>query len=191
MPTFYRGAGVGTYWHMNDARINGFTPQVPGMSPSIDRLKNHIARGTSASPYVSLTRSYGVALSYAIYGSRTLASQNNPGYVYEIDLSDPLPVGLQLLDPVVEIARSVPEPTFSISYQHDGLPNFLLGIVNPRRMGRYLKVPYPQPPGSMGTNRPPNLTIELEAFVRALRDAEILAVGNIPAAGVTNRHSVF
>ena len=48
-----------------------------------------------------------------------------------------------------------------------------------------------QPPVSEGTPRPPNLTIELETLVRALRDAEILAHGNIPATCVKNRLEVY
>ena len=124
-------------------------------------------------------------------GLSTLASSSNPGYVYEIELFHPLPSGLQLIDPVVEITQALPSPTFSITYQHDGLPNFLLGVVNPKRMRRFLTAPYLQPPPGGGTVRPPNLTIELEALVRALRDAELIVAGNIPAARVTNRYDVY
>ena len=48
-----------------------------------------------------------------------------------------------------------------------------------------------QPPASEGTPRSPNLTIELETLVRALRDAEILAHGNIPVTCVKNRFEVY
>ena len=48
-----------------------------------------------------------------------------------------------------------------------------------------------QPPSSEGTPRTPNLTIELETLVRALRDAEILAHGNIPPAAVKSRFEVY
>ena len=48
-----------------------------------------------------------------------------------------------------------------------------------------------QPPSSEGTPRPPNLTIELETLVRALRDAEILAHGIIPATCVKNSFDVY
>jgi hypothetical protein len=51
MPIFYRGAGVGTHWHINDARLTGFTPQAPGIVLSIDRLMQHIVSGTVSSPY--------------------------------------------------------------------------------------------------------------------------------------------
>ena len=42
-----------------------------------------------------------------------------------------------------------------------------------------------------GTPRPPNLSLELETFVRSLRDAEILAYGTIPATCVVNCFDVF
>jgi hypothetical protein len=191
MPIFYRGAGVGTYWYENDARLNGFTPQSPGTAPSIDRLMHHVARGTVKSPYISLTRSYGVACVYAVFSGRTQPTETDPGYVYEIEIGAPLPPGLQLLDPVKEVAMAAPEPLDSISYQHDGLPDFLLGVMKPMEMGQFLMASCPQPPPSGGTPRPPNLTIELETLVRALRDAEILAVGNIPAAYIQNRYNVW
>jgi hypothetical protein len=35
---FYRGAGIGSYWYVNDARVTGFTPQSPGAPASIDNL---------------------------------------------------------------------------------------------------------------------------------------------------------
>ncbi len=186
MPIFYRGAGIGTYWHTNDARLNGFTPQSPGTMGSLSRLMNHIARGTTNSPFVSMTRSYGVALSYALLAGRTYPTPTNPAYVYEIEINDPLPAGLQLFDPAKEVAASVPTP-LGLSYYHDGAPEFLLGVVSPTRMRRFLTAPYPQPPPRGGTSRPPNLTIELETLVRALRDAEILAIGTIPAACIRNR----
>jgi hypothetical protein len=60
MPLFYRGAGPGTYWHVNDARLTGFTAQAPGMARGVNPLRLHIARGAVSSPYISLTRSYGM-----------------------------------------------------------------------------------------------------------------------------------
>ena len=41
------------------------------------------------------------------------------------------------------------------------------------------------------TSRPPNLSLQLETLVRALRDAEILAYGIIPATCVMNCFDVF
>ena len=104
MPLFYRGAGVGTYWDLNDALLNGFTPQSPSTPPSINQLMQHISQGTLTSPYVSLTRSYGVALDYALAFGRTQPTATSPASVYEIELVDPLPAGLRLIDPIKEIA---------------------------------------------------------------------------------------
>ena len=191
MPLFYRGAGVGTYWHTNDARSTGFVPRFPGMPSSANYLIQHIAQGTVSSPYVSLTRSYGVALTYALIGTHAIATASNPGYVYEVEIDNPLPGGPQILDPIIELAAAVPHPLSTISYQHDGFPGFLLGVVDPQRMRRFLMTPYPQPPGASGTSRTPNLTGTLEAFVRVLRDAEILALGTIPTSCIRHRHNVY
>ena len=184
MPIFYRGAGPGSFWDLNDACVSGFRSQAPGIAPGPDRLILHIAKGTVSSPYISLTRSYGVARDYAINTgvAVSVATAQNPGYVYEIDLNDPLPLGLVLLDPVREVAKNAPGPLDPISYQHDGPQSFLLGVIDPRTMKRHLSADYVQPPPSTGTRRPPTLTAVLECLVRALRDAEILAVGNIPRA---------
>lgn len=177
MPIFYKGAGPGTYWDLNNAQIKGLVAHSPAILASPHRLVQHIARGTTG-PYISLTRSYEVAWDYAVYcgRSRPVATPASPGFVYEVELDDPLPTGLVLLDPV--------------SYQHDGSPQFLLGVLQPALMRKYLRLNYRQPPPATGTPRTPNLTPELETFVRALRDAEIVAIGAIPAACVRNRFPV-
>ena len=190
MAIYYRGAGVGTHWHTRNAVGHGFTAQSPGLSHSRSRLINHIARGTVTSPYISLTQSYGVAWSYAVFFGRTRPTRRAPAYVYEVELNDPLPHGLVLLDPV-EIIAAPPSPPAAIPYHHDGLPDFLLGVVNPSTMGHHLSIPIIQPPPGGGTPRPANLTLELEAIVRALRDAELLAFGPIPANCVLNRYPVW
>ena len=189
MPIFYRGAGLGTYWHPanNDARLLGFTPHFAGMSRTHNRLMQHIAVTTTASPYVSLTRSWGVALSYALNG-RAPATLNDPAYIYEIELDAPLPLGLVLLDPVKEVAQNVPPPT-GMPYQHDGSPDFLIGVVDPAGQQQFLSQVRPHPSGAVA--RPANLSLELTTLVRALRDAEILAVGTIPAACVVQCLPVF
>lgn len=46
------------------------------------------------------------------------------------------------------------------------------------------------PPNTAATSRTPNLSIELETIVRALRDAEVLAEGAIRPAWVLQRHDV-
>ena len=190
MAVLYRGAGVGTYWHTHDARAFGFAPKTPGALHTTDRLMLHIARGTVDSPYVSLTRSYGIAESYGVYFGRRSPSRTTPGYVYEIELSDPLPAGLALFDPVNEVAARARSPVGSVSYHHNGPQGYLLAVVDPKRFGRNLRAAAPQPPSRASSSQPPLLTMELETMVRALRDAEILSVGNIPAACVRARHEI-
>jgi hypothetical protein len=143
---FYRGAAIGTYWHANDARITGFTPQQPAQQASIDRLMNHIVRGTLTSPYVSLSRSFGIAWNYALDFSRTPASATNPAFVYEIEIADPLPPGLSLLDPLREVVESFPQPESHYTYHHNGDNRYLLGVISPTSMGRYLRQRIKQPP---------------------------------------------
>ncbi len=189
MALFYRGAGIGTYWHANDPRLSGFTPRSPGMQASTDRLMRHIGNGTTTSPYVSLTRSYGVALGYALLG-KMKPTKSHPAYVWEIELTDPLPGNCQLLDPVQEIAKALPPPLHSPSYQHDGPQTFLLGLIDPGQQHLLLE-PRPGPPESGSSLAAPTLSAELETLVRALRDAELLAVGAIPAACVRYCYEVY
>lgn len=125
-------------------------------------------------------------------GSERVPIPEDPAYVHEIEIQEPLPPGLQLLDPVKEVALLLPSPmSFGPPYQHDGLPHFLLGIVDPGNMGHFLAQHAMQPPSSEGTPRSPNLTMELETLVRSLRDAEILAHGIIPASCVKNSFDVY
>lgn len=190
MPIFYRGAGVGTYWHQNDARRQGFTPRFAEMLPGHNRLLQHIARATTYSPYVSLTRSYSIAWGYAVYAGRVYPSENQPAFVYEIEIDEPLPHGVILLDPLKEIAGALNGPLASISYQHDGHTDFIRGVADPVGMAQSLRRVCVQPPGSTGAPRPANLTLELETLIRAMRDAEILSLGAIPAAAVRIRWEV-
>jgi hypothetical protein len=92
---------------------------------------------------------------------------------------------------VIEVAAQNANPLISISYHHDGDMNFLLGVADPTRMAAHLTAPAKHPGGRGGAPRAPNLTIELETFVRALRDAEVLVLGLVPAARVINRHDVY
>lgn len=186
---FYKGAGVGTYWHKNDARNQGFRATRPTVLHSLDRLMQHIARGSTVSPYISLTRSYGIAYRYAVSG-RLMATTDNPGVVYEIEIEDHLPENLKLLDPIKEVVAEVPNPLASIPYQHDGDMEFLLGVINPK-MNENLIRPVKQPPPRSGTPRPANLSTELETIVLSLRDSEILAMGHIPAGCIRNRYDEF
>lgn len=192
MPIFYRGACINSYWHLNNPTETGFTARAPETRPTIHRLMHHIARGTITSPFVSLTRSPAVAWHYAVFDSLEVPTRSNPAYVYEIEINEPLPSGLRLLDPIKEVAKVLPAPTYpGPSYQHDGPPDFVLGVVNPRNMAHFLALQSQQLPFSEGTPRPANLTLELETLVRAIRDAEILAQGSIPAAYILNRFDVY
>ncbi len=192
MAIFYRGAGINTYWYLNDPIEQGLVARSPGMTATITRQMLHIARSTVNSPFISLTRSYAVAWHYAMLGSDRVPTPEDPAYVHEIEIQEPLPPGLHLLDPVKEVAQMLPSPTNSgPPYQHDGLPDFLLGVVDPGRMGDFLTQHAMQPPSSEGTPRSPNLTIELETLVRALRDAEILAHEIIPATCVKKSFDVY
>ena len=191
MPRFYKGVGVGTFLHGTDLRVSGISPRSPGASYTVNVAMQHIVRATTNSPCISLSRSYGVAEMYARDASRAFPTAANPAYVYEVDIPDPPPPGVTVLDPVIEVAAQNANPLISISYHHDGDMNFLLGVANPIGMGAHLTAPAKQPGGSGGTRRAPNLTIELETFVRALRDAEVLVLGPVPAARVINRHDVY
>jgi hypothetical protein len=151
----------------------------------------HIARATTTTPYVSLTRSYGVAETYAREAGGTFPTGAAPAYVYEIDIPDPVPDGITVIDPVKAVAATLPSPVASLSYFHDGDKDFILGVASPARMAAYLNAPIRQPPNSGGAFRSANLTIELETLVRALRDAEILVLGTVPASLVGSvRHDI-
>ena len=195
MATFYKGAGLGTYWHVHDSRQVGFTARAPETAPMTAAMIVHITAGTINSPYISLTRSYAVAWDYAMRGGTDIPTLDKPGYVYEIEIDSPLPSGLRLVDPVKEVALNLPTPIDVDSeeedffYQHNGLPTFLLGVVDPITMLHLQVGRQPQPPGP-GVPCPPNLTPQLEAFVNALRDAEILLHGHIPPSCVKNRFEV-
>ena len=69
MAIFYRGAGISTYWYLNDPIEQGFVARDPEMTPTTTRQMLHIARSTVNSPFISLTRSYGVAWRYAMVSS--------------------------------------------------------------------------------------------------------------------------
>lgn len=197
MATFYKGAGVGTHWHSNDSRRIGFTARSPQTSPSTEALINHIATGTVNSPYISLTCSYAVAWNYAIRGGTTdiIPTKNNPSYVYELEICMPLSSDLRLFDPIREVALSLQDLNYaeiqesSHFYQHNGLPDFLLGVVDPERMLDYQVGRLPKPPGP-GEKCPPNLTHQLKSLVNTLRDAEILVYGHIPPSCVKKRSDV-
>ena len=192
MPIFYRGAGIGSYWHQHDARRSGFKAHYPGAgrSSQVSRLVQHITRGTTISPFVSLTRSYGIACGYALSGDE-LPTAGQPAYVYQIEIEKEDGHETNLLDPVAVIAKQLQSPFEWKSYHHDGEASFLLGVIDPAKHGDKLSRGTKFPPGDHPTPRSPQLYSELEAMVRALRDAEILAVGEIAKSQVLKRWEIF
>ena len=96
-----------------------------------------------------------------------------------------------LLDPVAVIAKQLQSPYEWKSYPHDGEASFLLGVVDPAKHADKLTRGTKFPPGDKPTPRAPQLHSELEAMVRALRDAEILAVGEIAKSQVLKRWEIF
>jgi hypothetical protein len=151
---------------------------------------HHVARGSIVSPYISCSRSFGVARAYGIVGPKGFASAGRPGYVYEIEVSDDRIC--RTLDPVKEVAEHLRMPWEDPPYQHDGTQRFLLGVVDRVTMLNCLQETCIFPPGSEGgTPRTPNLSQEVECLVRALRDAEVLVLGNVPASIVRNKYEVY
>jgi hypothetical protein len=186
---FYRGVGIGSYHHGIDLRTTGISPRNPGGHYGPTDVMHHIARGTTTSPCISLTKSYGVAEDYARNASRAPPTATNPAYVYEIDIPDPAPPGILVVDPIFIVASQNQNPLGSLSYHHDGNQDFLLGVVNraaaPPAAARF-------PPGmGGGLPRTPNLTLPLETMVYVLRDAEVLVVGNLPQRCVLNRYEIY
>lgn len=190
MATFFRGAGVDTYWHRNDARLRGFAPHDGSASFTLDRLMAHIKNGTTFSPFVSLTSSYGVALDYALYAGRNPPTPSIPAYVYEVEFSS-VPQRVALINPVWEVVAATSDPLSALRYHHDGQQIFLLGVVAPTRMAAHLARQVVHPPPSGATPRQANLSVELETLIRALRDAEILVYGTVPRDCIKSRHEVY
>jgi hypothetical protein len=190
MTLFYKGVAAGTFHHSHDLRLIGLAPRHPGGAPGLSSIISHIRRGPAVgvSPYISLTRSYGIAADYA--HSARFHPSLALGHVYVIEITDPPPAGVVLLDPVGEIALAHRNPATQHSYHHDGDKNFLLGIVDGVTMRHHLTSYVKEPPGSGATVRFPRLSDALEAMVRGLRDAEVIVLGNLPASCFIQRFDV-
>ena len=202
MAIYFRGAGPGTYWAVNDAVASGFQPTSLTVGDSPHRLMQHIEGGRVgphayvASPYISLTNSQNVAWVYAISG-KGFATKSNPGYIYEVEIDDPpapLPAGIQrLIDPIKDVAGMVPSPPAPIAYQHNDFPGIILAVAAPRfgpilaRLG--MLGPLHRMAGKV--NFSTLTTLHFRALVRALRDAEVLVHGYIPKSCVKARHAVY
>jgi hypothetical protein len=187
MSRYFKGAGVGTYWHIHDAMVLGFHAASPGTPAGVTVIKDHIVyQLVQSSPYISLTRSYEIAEAYARYYGKTLPTATNGAFVYEIDI--PNSTAASLVDPVQELAASFGPPYAPLFYQHDGGPDLLLGLVDSANFGNVLTRPIRAP--GVPIVRPPRITDELHALVRALRDAEVLALHAIPRTCLINKHQV-
>jgi hypothetical protein len=190
MPLFYKGVPASTYYSNVDLRVGGLVARSPTATRTVQDVVRHISDGTINSAYVSLTRSYTVAEEYA-FSCRMPPTSTNPGYVWEVQIDDPPPAGVMILDPVHTISESKKDVLAAGSYHHDGGQNVLMGIVSPATMGHVLLSPVKDPPMSGRTPRAPHISRELEALVRALRDSEVLALGNLPRRCFVARHTVF
>ena len=188
MPIYYRGAGTGTYWNTKDATVSGFQPRDPSLSPSPDRIIRHVASSDTRSPYVSLTRSAEVAIYYALEAGANEPTIHTPAYIYELEI-DPSS-GVTLVDPVKEIAAAAVGPYDTLGYQHDGHPTVLLGVISPM-MGFFLQRPINRADAIGPSVRYANVGPFIWGIAASLRDAEILAVGNIPRNCVTKRTPVY
>lgn len=175
MATFYKGAGIGTHWHTRDSRRVGFTARSPATHPEPEALINHIATSTVNSPYISLTRSYAVAWHYAVFSSKRDPGPGKPAYIYEIEIDDSLPHGLNLLDPAKEIVHILPQP--------------LRGIMDLEYMSDLLERKTSQSSNLEG-NFSPNVELQLIALTFAQRDAEVLVHGYIPPFCVKHRFEI-
>jgi hypothetical protein len=187
MARYYKGAGVGTFWHANDARLAGFTPAAGGRPASTDTIKDHIVNQlVKRGPYISLTRSWEIAECFATYGGNIYPTKTSPAYVYVIDI--PNSSAASLIDPVQELAAALGTLFASQSYQHDGGQDVILGLADSANFGHVLARPIRMQGNPTGQG--PAITRDLHAFVRALRDAEILVKGAIPKNCVTDRIDV-
>ncbi len=190
MSIYYRGAPVSTYWHKYDARIRGFSPVEPLSTKStVDRVMNHITESITHSPFISFTKSFGIAREYA---TRKIASPTKPGFVYEIDLPDPLPKSVEIIFPIKMMICNELNRTLDVDYHYEGDSRLLIGIIDPRNYRNLLnlqrKLPFdgPERLGSVVTT-----TKKLKTIVFCLRDAEVLVKGEIPKEWVFKRYEVY
>jgi len=191
MPTLlYKGVGVNTYLYPTDLRKMGIAARNSGAAMNDIAVQQHIARGTTFSPCISLTKSFGVASDYARNYGMVAPTKAQPAYVYEVQVPDS--PATAVIDPIDFIASKHANPLVSPSYHHDGDQNFLGFVAYPKaHVGR---VPHaPRPPGMMGSGTyAVHKSIQLETLIFAIRDAEILVHANIQASWFTPvRHDIF
>ena len=178
IPTLYKGAGPGTHWHKKNACDGGFTPAA-NRPYTTNAVVDHIVHYSHPSPYISLTASFAVARQYALSGPDGTASDTNPGYVYEIDLSACNTTKLRIFNPIAEISKT------GLAHEHNGDQGLVLGVASSTHES-VLKTPVLQAGGRKAI---PSASTTLKALVNALRDAEVLT-GKVPASCIVNRLSV-
>jgi len=178
----YKGAGPGSHWCQQDARISGFVAGKPGAT-SLGDLVQHIAHGVShASAYISFSSSYDVAWTYACSGPRGEATRTNHGFVYVVD-TEKAPPGSPFVYPAQELSGRPEDLT------HDGSPNLALGILEPFRYRYFLQTP-PLRRGNPPTHQPPSFKQELKALFFALRDSEVLVHNRLDKACIVGREVI-
>lgn len=182
MKTLFKGAGPGTHWHVNDPRIGGFTLS-GALSPTVNATVNHITAFSVNSPYLSFSTSFAVAREYALWGPAGPATQANPGYVYQVDLSV-LSAAPALIDPVQHISSSNGHQP---AHSHNGGYELIAEVAQVDPPTTTFTRPYHQ----NGSTCHPTITDELQALIRAIRDAEILIHGAVPHGAVVYRHVVY
>jgi hypothetical protein len=179
VPTLYKGAGPGTHWHTNDARLSGFTAAAH-RTRTANAVRTHIVAYSHPSPYISFTTSYAVARQYALTGPSGIASQHLPGYVYEVDLSA-CGANVQVFNPLADLSKS------GLGHQHNGDQDLIIGVAEPHRHAGLLIANVPHAGGRM---LPPSISQSLWALVNAVRDAEVL-LDSVPAGCVVVQHPVW
>lgn len=181
MPLFYKGVRYGTYWYHH--YTSGFFAPKFDLDYGNDYIEiiNHIIKpkGSAESPFLSITSSYGVALSYA----KRLDVPNLKGLIYVIESDQG--AGLRLVDPVKRIAEGLKAPH---DYQHSGSPDCFIELLKKGATGRIENDLFPNPPGS---ERVKNwFSDELTAIAFALRDSESLVLTEIPSDCVVEVYEV-
>jgi hypothetical protein len=181
LKSLYKGVGPGTYWHKNHTSVlsGGFT--TAAAAPGVASIIRHIVNFSRSSAYLSLSTSFAVARSYALDGPGGLATPLAPGYVFEFDLALMKNLKVNTVEPAKELVRN------NGDLWHDGDQRLLVGIATNSR--RILTKPVPRPGAAAA--RPPSFRTDLEAVVRALRDAEVLVHGNLPHQAIGFVHSVW
>lgn len=173
--TLYKGAGPSTHWHVNDARLSGFTSAASRVITR-NAFITHITNYSHPSPFLSFTTSYEVAREYALLGPGGSASSTNPGYVYEIDC-------LQVNDSpeIFNVLKEISDG--HIAHGHQGNQKLISDLAKNKQTIGAVRFPG----GKMCI---PTISQDLKTLINAIRDAEVL-IKIVPKNCVIERHDVF